>query len=283
MSRTARARRGLPSVTPGVAAPADRRFLRAGMRPARTRVWFATWRWAWRFVVVAALGLAVVAWLGYLLLRAPVLQVDRIVIHGQVRVPLSDLEARMADARGQSLAFVDLEAYRLRIVESPWVRRATIRRVLPATLDVRIVEREPLVVARLGGQLYLVDADGIIIDGFGPRYREFDLPIVDGLRAPGADGPAIDAARLSLVRRLWDDLGGRAELRQRVSQIDVSDPRNAVVLLAGEPARLHVGDTDFLARLGRYEEAASHAASEFGPIDYYDLRFDRLFVKPAGR
>ena len=32
-----------------------------------------------------------------------------------------------------------------------------------------------------GGELYLIDDGGVIIDQYGPQYADLDLPIVDGL------------------------------------------------------------------------------------------------------
>ena len=40
---------------------------------------------------------------------------------------------------------------------SPWVEEATLRRVLPATVEVTIRERRPMAIGRVGQALYLVD------------------------------------------------------------------------------------------------------------------------------
>ena len=54
------------------------------------------------------------------------------------------------------------------------------------------------------------------------------------------------------------------------------------MLLDGEPARLYLGDREFLARLQRYEEAAPAVREHVRAIDYYDLRFERI-VRRARR
>jgi hypothetical protein len=77
---------------------------------------------------------------------------------------------------------------------------------------------------------------------------------------------------------LLTELAPRADLRKRVSQVDVSDPRNAVVLLAGEPAKLYLGDTKFLERLQMYEQTQAGIREHVRAIDYFELRFDRVFV-----
>jgi len=137
----------------------------------------------------------------------------------------------------------------------------------------------PLVVARLAARFYLVDAEGVVIDRFGPQYRQFDLPIVDGLVAgTEAGGVAADPARVHLVQRLFRDVSPRADLFHRISQVNVSDARNAVVLLEGEPAELRLGDEKFLERIERWEAIEQPTRQERTVSEYWELRFDDHFV-----
>jgi hypothetical protein len=69
----------------------------------------------------------------------------------------------------------------------------------------------------------------------------------------------------------------------RLSQIDVSNARNAVVMLEGDPALLHLGDDRFLERVLSYLDLAATLRERIDEIDYVDLRFDeRVYVRPAG-
>ena len=135
----------------------------------------------------------------------------------------------------------------------------------------------------MGNQLYLVDRSGTLIDEFGPQYAEFDLPIVDGLvRPPSSGQPAIDERRADLAARVIEALAPRQDLARRLSQVDVADLHDAVVLLEGDPALLHVGEDKFLERLQSYVDVAAALRERVSEIDYVDLRFDRrLYVRPA--
>ena len=71
--------------------------------------------------------------------------------------------------------------------------------------------------------------------------------------------------------------------RERLSQIDVADLHDAVVLLEGDPALLHLGDDQFVERLQSYLELAPALRERVPDIDYVDLRFDeRVYVRPRG-
>ena len=69
---------------------------------------------------------------------------------------------------------------------------------------------------------------------------------------------------------------------KQVSQIDVANLHDAVVILDGDPALLHVGESDFAARLQQYLDLAPALRERVTAIDYVDLRFDeRMYVRPV--
>jgi cell division septal protein FtsQ len=156
--------------------------------------------------------------------------------------------------------------------------------MFPGTLAVVIEERRPMGIGRINGTLFLIDSTGAVIDEFGPNYADLDLPIIDGLAAVGEDD-AVDEARASLAGRLMSELEGRPGLASKVSQIDVTDIRNAVVLLKGDTAFLRVGDERFSDRLQAYLDLMPALRERMPAIDYVDLRFDeRVYVRPqSGR
>jgi cell division protein FtsQ len=215
---------------------------------------------------------------------ASTLQVSHIVVRGNVRLSSGEVQAIVVGLRGSSILTADLDRYRQRLRGSPWVADVALRRVLPSTVEVFVSERRPAGLCRLGGDLYLIDRRGIVIDQFGPQYAEFDLPIIDGLvRAPGDGNAAIDEERADLAARVIDAAAANAELARRISQIDVSDAHDAVVLLDNDPALLHLGEDRFLERLQAYVDLAPALRERVAEIDYVDLRFDeRVYVRPGG-
>jgi cell division septal protein FtsQ len=155
--------------------------------------------------------------------------------------------------------------------------------VLPSTVDIFVSERRPVGLCRLGSALYLIDPSGTLIDEFGPQYAEFDLPIIDGLvAAPNSGQPTIDPARAELAARVIEAVAPRKDIAQRVSQIDVRDAHDAIVMLQDDVALLHLGEDKFLERLQSYVDLAPALREQVSEIDYVDLRFgERVYVRPA--
>jgi cell division protein FtsQ len=268
-----------------VAAPADKRFRRAHVKPARKRQ--VSLRRAWIAArVVSVLGVAIYGgWRGTaLVLGAPALQVARVTVRGNERLSTGEVRAIVDGLKGQNILTVELAEWRRRLMGSPWVEDATLRRMLPSRVDVAIRERRPLGIGRVAGTLYLVDAHGVVIDEYGPKYGDFDLPIIDGLSGkPLAEGSAVDEGRTLLAARVITALQARPDLARRVSQIDVTDAHDAVVILEGDSAMLRLGEQEFADRIQGYLDLAPALRERVANIDYVDLRFDdRLYVRPVG-
>jgi cell division septal protein FtsQ len=273
-----------------VKAPSEKNFRRSKVRPGTRKGGIAgftrlvSWRMArW------ALAMVVVGYSGYrattLVLHASGLQVRRIAVHGNVRISSGEVQAIVDGLRGSSILTADLGRYRRRLMASPWIADVALRRVLPSTVEVFVSERRPMGLCRLGNTLYLIDPGGTLIDEFGPQYAEFDLPIIDGLvAAPSSGQPTIDERRAELASRVIDALAPRKDIAERISQIDVRDVHDAVVMLQDDGALLHVGEEKFLERLQSYVDLAPALREQVREIDYVDLRFgDRVYVRPAAK
>jgi len=216
-------------------------------------------------------------------LSANALTINTITVKGTSRMAPGEALAILDGLRGSSMVTADLESWRQKLLDAPWVADVSIRRVFPRTVAVVISEREPLGIGRIQNALYLLDEEGTVIDEFGPKYAEFDLPFIDGLapRADDRDGAA--DLRAALAGRVLADLQRRPDVARKVSQVDVSNANDAIVALKDDGALLHTGDAHFADRVQSYLDLSPRLHDEVPRIDSVDLRFgDNVFVKPHG-
>ena len=265
-----------------VYARPEPRFRRAYVQPVRRR-WFVR-----RLALVAHLLLVAAAaggirWSFDALRRADVLRIDTITVEGNERLSSGEVAGLVEVLRGENLLVADLEAGRAHLLASGWIRDAVLRRVLPSAVHVTLEEREAVGLSRFGSSLYLIDGTGHVIDEFGPRFADLDLPIIDGLSARGGEGDsAVYPLRAALAARLIAEVDADEGLAARVSQVDVSNPYDAVVLLNGDPVRIRLGAGRFAARLRTYLEVVPTLLEVVPDIDYVDVRFDeKVYVGPA--
>jgi len=160
--------------------------------------------------LVAALFVVALLVSGYALTQTPLLDVDRIEVHGAARTPVAEVHGALDVARGDPMVEVDERAAARRIETLPWVAEATVSRRWPGTVRVRIVERSPVAVLPvIEGRTALVDREGRILELI-PGEPE-GLLVLEGVAGPIAAGNVVpDDAReaLRLVVALADRLPG---------------------------------------------------------------------------
>jgi len=267
-----------------VAAQTDRRFRRAHVKPARRK---RSGRAIIRPLLVGIVLAAVLLYGAYrtsaIAAHMHMLEVETITVRGNERLSRGEVLAVLNGLRGESLVWTDLDAWRRRLMASPWVRDAALRRSLPSTVEVVVAERQPIGIGRINSDMYLVDERGVIIDLYGPQYADLDLPIIDGLSAAaGAGGSLTDEGRADLAARVIAAAKAKPGIAHRLSQVDVSDLHNASVILNGDPAVIQLGEDQFPARLQSYLDLAPTLRERVAEIDYIDMRFDdRIYVRPT--
>jgi cell division protein FtsQ len=266
-----------------IAVSADKRFHRAHVKPARRRGRLRTIAWPIaKYGVLAALFALVVYRSSTVIADTPLLQIDTILVSGNHRLPSGEVLAVLNGLRGENIVLADLDTWRERLLASPWVRDATLRRSLPSTVEVLVAEREPIGIGRLKGRLFLVDERGSVIDEYGPQYADFDLPIIDGLAASVGADKETDDERGEFAARVILSLRTKPNVSRELSQVDVTDLHNAAVILNGDRAVIYVGDDRFLPRIESYLDLSAALRARVADIDYVDLRFDdRIYVRPA--
>ena len=75
------------------------------------------------------------------------------------------------------------------------------------------------------------------------------IPLVVKRIRPRHGQTLVDGNRASLAGRVLADLRQRPDLAARLSQIDVSDSRDAVIILKGDTALVRIGDDQFVERI----------------------------------
>lgn len=269
-----------------VRAPTDKRFRRrTQLRPIKRRR-AITARW-WRALRVSAM-FVIVLFVGYqigvFVLQMPVLSIDRVIVRGNVHLSADEALTLVEGLHGENIFIADLEQWRNVLLASPWVKDVTLRTVIPSTIEITISERVPMALGRLDGHLYLIDDEARLIAEYGAEHTHFDLPVIDGLLHQTSSGPVvIDEQRSDLTRRVMNDLETQPRIVGRVSQIDVSNSSNVVVILDDDEALIHLGVNQFAERLRSYLEMVTALREKVPHIDYIDLRFgNRVYVRPVG-
>ena len=127
---------------------------------------------------------------------------------------------------GRNLAGLDLDRVAADATRDPWVRNASVKRVLPDTLRVSVEERTPAALAVVNGLVHVVDGTGFVMGPAGPGLA-FDLPVLTGF--DGLRGDDLSRALAESVDRLAALRRASPGFAAGVSSLDRSSPDRLAV------------------------------------------------------
>jgi len=270
-------------------ASEDEPFLRSRRRVAVRRGFLPQGRWGRiGFAAGAVVVVVALAWLGYAVRqfaahdsRFRIDSSDNIQVLGNSEVTQAELLSVFGSDMGRNVFFVPLGTRRAELERLPWVETATVMRLLPNQLRLSVTERTPVAFVRDGGNIGLVDRDGVLL-GMAPETmaaRHYSFPVITGITAN--DPPSTRAARMKIYQRFLAEIDSTGEkLSSQLSEVDLSDPEDVKLLLPseGNELLLHFGYTDFLARWHNYERHLAEWKAQYPRLASVDLRYERQVV-----
>lgn len=177
------------------------------------------------------------------------------------------LKVAVVDAVDAGFFGVDVADIRRRLLDEPWIREATIRRIWPDALHVRIVEQTPA--ARWGEQAMLNEVGDI----FAPPYQELPTDLV------WLDGPL--GSEIEVLRQYHYLAQELSSANLDVVAVTVS-PRFAWTLQTRDGKRIVLGRKDLRLRLRRflfgYNRRLRDSWAQIGSVD---LRYPNGFAVGA--
>jgi cell division protein FtsQ len=219
-----------------------------------------------------------------LLLHSALESDDRFRIAGTSNIEIAGLdEVTRADVLpvfgediGKNIFFINLEERRHEIEAIPWVKHATVMRMLPNRLRVSIEERKPVAFTQINGETGLVDADGVLLtmSAAAMSERHYSFPDVSGLSATAK--PDERHARMNVYMQMMNELdaGGQHNSLQ-ISEVDLTDPDDAKAKMVeqGGDVVAHLGYERFLDRYQRYMRHIAEWRQQYPRLIGVDLRY----------
>lgn len=191
-----------------------------------------------------------------------------IYLQGREHTPMDKLVQAMNVSLGDPLFAVSPTQLRTRLESIDRVRLAQVERILPDTLHIQILEREPVAVWQNRGALKLVDGEGRVMEDAAVKdYKKLPLVV-------GEDGPVHTPQLLTMLASepfLLEQVEAAIRVGERRWNVRF---KNGIEVKLPEKEALEAWHR--LASMEREEKIFSRAISTI------DLRLkDRLFIKLA--
>ena len=151
-------------------------------------------------LLFAALSLALAGAGTFAVLDSSLLRVQSLRVEGAETLDVA-LLAELTGLRGRSMLDLPEAAARARLLDVPQVRAVSIERRWPQGVTIRVQERQPWAIWSLGGALYPIDVEGVVLAAGLPPGDPLMIHEPDSDRVLSA-GDRVPPEAISLATRL---------------------------------------------------------------------------------
>ena len=211
------------------------------------------------------------------LLLASHLELESIEVHGCQRMDREQIVEAASVPPKTPIFKLDLREIARRVEALPWVRSCQVRRVLPDTLCLRVIERQPVALIRLE-KLYYVDEDGTPFQEPAPG-EPLDYPVLTGWEDQGRKR---DVSRERIEEALWfiREVQDHSHLSQEgISEINCDHLDTMTIFTARGGTMINMSRGAVGLKVKRLEEVWKRMAAKHLPVKYilYECP-DRIIV-----
>ncbi|HEX3101444.1 MAG TPA: FtsQ-type POTRA domain-containing protein [Pyrinomonadaceae bacterium] len=177
-------------------------------------------------------GLAVLGVFGYrTATESDFFKVRSIDVRGNDKTPAEDIRRIVAsEVEKPGVWNADLADIRVKIEKFPFVKSASVSRMLPAGIRVDVVERVPAAIVHLKSGDFLIDGEGAILSGAAGNEKDFPFTLYGWDEAKTEKAPADNIARIKLYKKMLDEWK-QFDLVSRVKQVDLSDLKEPTAIV----------------------------------------------------
>ena len=223
-------------------------------------------------MTIALSALAVLGWATYevtsYLRTSPRFEVRKFSVVGLKRVQEGQVLAKAGFEAGTNVFLVELDEIRAHVEELDWVRYASVQRVLPDQIIIKVVEREPIGLTRIKGETYEFDIDGVVLTPDPADASSF--PVLDGLH-PG--DRSANMRKVETYRKVLEEVG-----QTSLSEIHITDSGDVTVVSAADPVSINLGTADFRNRWIKYLQLKPQIQEQYPQVVRVDLRFKNQVI-----
>lgn len=213
---------------------------------------------------------------------APEFRLEYLSVVGTHQTPREMLAGKLLPFKSASLLTLNLTDVAAAAESHPWVEQASVKRILPCGIRIRLKERVAVAFYREGDRTMVVDSTGFTHDAadleFPGEFR--GLPVLTGIE--GTEGEERRGRILRGLGALRSLQSRYPEWSSRLSAIDLAKDDRITVTSGNSGVRLFLDPDDVLMNFEQFLTLRDQIHTRIGPVEYFDLRWkDRIALMPG--
>lgn len=206
-------------------------------------------------------------------------KIKAVTLSGNKFVTEEELSPYLNELKDINIFKADIKNLMIKLKGHPWIKDVTVKRELPSSILVNILERMPALYISSNGKLYLADEDGVFL-GEKPGSL-LNLPVVYGVSLSGIKaGEIVSAEGMASALEVKKELTAIPWMDISSSGIEVNESNQITLHLKEYSIRL--GKGEYKEKLRRFHELAKNLRDKGTAFTEVDLRFkNQVIVKEA--
>jgi len=205
---------------------------------------------------------------------------DAIGIEGLRYAPRQAVLRVFARDNGRSIYLMPVAERRRRLLAIDWVEDASVSRLWPNRVVVRITERRPVAFVNVpmierarASRLALIDAEGVFLEP--PAIAKFNYPILRGVTDQQSEPER--RLRVRAMQRLLEDLGPLAKGVSEINAANTEDMR-IVIQMDRRAVELELGDSGFAKRVQHFMSHYAEVKRKSPSVTFFNLRLENTII-----
>jgi len=194
---------------------------------------------------------------------------DALTVEGIVYASRARVVRMFAPDFGRSIFLMPIAERRRRLLGIDWVDDASISRIWPNRVHVRIMERRPVAFVNRASRVALIDGQGVFLDP--PPLARFTFPVLGGVTERQSEAERRE--RVRAMQRMLEELG---PLNKDVSEVIAESTENLKIITTvdGRAVELWLGDGNYVKRLKNFLAHYVEIRRRTPGVNIFDLRLD---------
>lgn len=222
------------------------------------------------------LGLLLVNWIN----QSKTLNLSDVVVDGNRLLETDEVLNLISVKQEQNITNIDLLEIQKSLESHPYIELALVSRKFPSTLQINIVEREPVALI-LGSELFAVDQNAVLLPRSKPQALS-GLPVITGIEGfKEIPGTRIDSDRIVEAIGLFNIIRTiDSELYRNLSEVNFNNRKGFLVYFNDARFPAYFGFENFYENAQKLQAFFQriHEEDRYNKLKYIDLRFHEQVV-----
>ena len=214
------------------------------------------------------------------LITAPYFSLEKIAVSGQKRISSGEVIKTSHLKINDNIFVVDLAQVKRRLEAHPWIEKASVQRILPRSVRIKIEEKEPVALIHLEN-LYYLDKNGQVFKKISPEDN-LNYPVITGItQGELSSSPGIQDIQDSIgsaLTLLKLSSGGGWPRKSNISEINVDPDLGLSIFTVETAAQIKLGFDQISRKWSHLQMLLPLLQGRLSNIKYIDLNYQKMAV-----